>query len=238
MIQLRQSKRRKAAKPIFQPGIGIFEPVLAHEDLRTPLHEERLDAVTALLLRSGTTTLLDLGCGSGKLLRRLVAEEQFTKIVGVDSSAEALLSAERHLESSSKAGDSRWSLEHGSFISADERWTGFDAAVMVETIEHVPPERLSSVEHAVFAIMRPTLVVITTPNREYNVLYGIAEGEFRHPDHRFEWGRSKFRAWAAGVGERNGYAVAFQDVGRADPLFGSPTQLGVFRQTTGCAWST
>ncbi len=231
MIQLRQSKRRRAAKPLFHLGIEAFEPALGHEHPRTPLHEERLDAVSALLLGSGARTLLDLGCGSGALLRRLVAEEQFTNFVGVDISAEALLLAECHLELASKAGDGRWSLEHGSFAHAAERWAGFDAAAMVETIEHVPPEQLSSVEHAVFAIMRPSLVVMTTPNREYNVLYGIAEGEFRHPDHQFEWGRSKFRAWAAGVGERNGYAVAFQDVGRADPLFGSPTQLGVFRRT-------
>jgi small RNA 2'-O-methyltransferase len=198
------------------------------------LHDERLETVLAALLASGARTVLDLGCGSGALLRRLLAEAQFTRIVGVDSSARALLRADHDLQA---MGDDpgRCSLEHASFADPEERWVGFDAAAMVETLEHVAPAQLSCVERAVFAVLRPTIVVITTPNREYNVRYGLAEGEFRHPDHKFEWGRSRFRAWANGVGERNGYQVAFHDVGAIDALLGSPTQMGIFRRTSGCS---
>jgi 3' terminal RNA ribose 2'-O-methyltransferase Hen1 len=206
-----------------------YEPVPGNDNVKTPLHEERLDAVTAKLLDSGAATVLDLGCGSGALLGRLVAEEQFARVLGIDTSAEALLRAERRLEAESDGGGPEWSLQHGSFTEPDESWAAFDVAAMVETIEHVPAEHLSRVERSVFTVTRPRVVVMTTPNREHNELYGLAEGELRHPDHEFEWCRSKFRVWATGVAERNGYEVAFEDVGRADPLLGSPTQMGVFR---------
>jgi small RNA 2'-O-methyltransferase len=195
----------------------------------TPLHEERLDAVVAKLLDSDAATVLDLGCGSGSLLRRLVAEEQIAKVRGVDVSAEALLRAERSLESERWDSGCDWRLHHGSFAEPEDSWAHFDAAAMVETLEHVPPEQLSLVERSVFTVARPRTVVITTPNCEYNRLYGMEEGEMRHADHKFEWSRAKFRAWASGVAERNGYEVSFEDVGRAEPLFGSPTQMAVFR---------
>lgn len=101
---------------------------------------------------------------------------------------------------------------------------------MVETIEHVEPSALSGVEHAVFALLCPTLVVMTTPNSEYNVRYGLAEGEIRQPDHRFEWGRARFASWAGGVGRRNGYGVEMSMIGRPDPRLGSPTQMATFRR--------
>lgn len=201
---------------------------LDHEDASTALHEERLDVVAQLLLDSGATRVLDLGCGSGALLLRLLAEAQFTRIVGLDTSLEALGHADRLLRRST-SGIGRLTLRHGSFTTADEELKGFDAAAMVETIEHIEPSHLSRVERAVFAQMRPELVVMTTPNREYNELYGIAKGERRHADHRFEWDRSRFEAWAAGVGERNGYVVEFDSIGPANAWLGGPTQMSVFR---------
>jgi 3' terminal RNA ribose 2'-O-methyltransferase Hen1 len=197
----------------------------ASEDASTFLHEERLDAVERLLRDSGARTVLDLGCGSGALLRRLLEGGQFTRIVGLDTSLESLALAERLRN----AGAERLALRHGSFTSADAGLTGFDAAAMVETIEHVEPAHLSRVEQAVFGRMRPGLVVMTTPNREYNELYGMADGELRHADHRFEWDRSRFETWAAGVGKRNGYRVEFEAVGRANAWVGGPTQMAIFR---------
>lgn len=198
----------------------------------TGLHEERLDTVTEVLLQSGARSVLDLGCGSGRLLRRLAAEEQFTRIVGLDTSVEALRMAEDSLKKAqSSAG--RISLIHGSITAPDVRLPEFDAAVMVEIIEHVPPELLSLVERTVFADWRPALVVVTTPNREYNVLYGLQEGEYRHPDHHFEWCRAKFRRWASGIAARNGYDVQCGAIGPSDALLGSPTQIGLLRRKSG-----
>ncbi|RPH67670.1 MAG: methyltransferase domain-containing protein [Burkholderiales bacterium] len=192
------------------------------------LHEQRLEAVTQRLLASGATSVLDLGCGDGELMARLAMLEQFERIVGIDISADALAGARRVLDLGPDAGDGRVSLMHASFTVADRRLWGFDAAALVETIEHVDPDRLSLVERAVFGCYRPRTVVVTTPNEEYNVLHGMRPGALRHPDHRFEWSRTKFRRWALGVGKRNGYALAFDDVGEVDPALGASTQMAVF----------
>lgn len=194
------------------------------------LHEERLETVVAALLRSGAQSVLDLGCGAGELLVRLAQHEQFRKIVGIDLSLEALLAAQALVDAPLDEVVSRVSLLQASFTRPDSRLEGFDAAALVETIEHIDPGRLSTLEHAVFTRYRPATVIVTTPNREYNVLHGMAESALRHPDHRFEWDRARFRDWAFGVARRNGYAVQFQDIGEADPLLGGSTQMAVFRR--------
>ena len=196
------------------------------------LHELRLETVLRTLLETGAASVLDLGCGPGELLSRLVAEEQFKKIVGIDTSQEALTAARDLL--GLKAGDSkeqRLLLYQASFTSVVEELVGFDAAVMVETIEHVEPNRLSAVEQAVVAGYRPKTVLVTTPNREYNVLHGLPKGALRHPGHRFEWTRTKFSTWAMGIAQRNGYRVTFEGIGPADPVLGCSTQMAKFDRT-------
>lgn len=198
----------------------------------TDLHEERLDKVVQTLLSSKVVSVLDLGCGPGELLVRLAREEQFRTIVGIDTSQEALAEARARLSFHNEArSDRKMSLYLASYTSLDEDFCGFDAAVMVETIEHLSPQRLSAVERAVFAGCRPKTVIVTTPNREYNVLHGIPDGILRHPDHRFEWTRAKFRRWADGVARRNGYKVEFEDLGAVDPVHGSSTQMATFALT-------
>lgn len=200
--------------------------------MMTELHEERLDAVIQALLECGAERVLDLGCGPGELLVRLVGQDQFRKIVGIDTSQEALTEARALLSrQGADFADQRLALYQASFTSLDEELTGFDAAVMVETIEHVAPQRLSAVERAVFAECRPKTVIITTPNHDYNVLHGVPAGRFRHPGHRFEWNRTKFRNWAAGVARRNGYQVGFADIGAVDPELGSSTQMATFTRS-------
>jgi 3' terminal RNA ribose 2'-O-methyltransferase Hen1 len=194
----------------------------------TLMHEARLSAVLDALLASGAQSVLDLGCGSGPLLARLARMPQFRRIVGVDIALDALQSIERWLGQEGLSGDGRISLLHGSFMEPNSDLVGFDAAVLVETIEHIERERLSCVERAVFAGYRPATVIITTPNSECNALLGVPEHRLRHPDHRFEWPRDKFRAWAGGVARRNGYDVAFADVGWVHPTFGAPTQMAIF----------
>ncbi|HUE96934.1 MAG TPA: methyltransferase [Longimicrobiaceae bacterium] len=222
-------KRRRAdvhRKALF-PEAGLDRP-LGTGGESTRLHEERLDTVTSVLRDTGARTVLDLGCGGGSLLKRLAEEDQFTRIVGIDTSIEALVEAERSLGAGALQ-DERVSLRHAGFDTPDADLTGFDAAAMVETIEHIEPERLSIVERVVFAEWRPRVVVMTTPNREYNSLLGLEAGEPRHPDHRFEWDRQKFGSWAEGVAQRHGYEVRCDGIGPADPLRGCPTQIAVFR---------
>jgi small RNA 2'-O-methyltransferase len=192
------------------------------------LHEARLRAVTSHLLQSGATTVLDLGCGDGHLLGRLAANSQFRRLVGIDIDPRAVATARAALALPTRGSHARTQVLCDSFEDPDHTWAGFEAAVMLETIEHVDPGRLSKVEEAVFEAMRPGIVLITTPNQEFNVLHGLAPGERRHWDHRFEWPRARFRHWARGVAFRRGYAVRFVDIGPADPVLGSSTQMARF----------
>jgi 2-polyprenyl-3-methyl-5-hydroxy-6-metoxy-1,4-benzoquinol methylase len=197
-------------------------PVMGHSEDVSPAHDERLRLVAELIVKSGAKTVIDLGCGSGALLQRLIEQGDFEKIVGVDPSLKALAVAQ------SIDAISQCMFLHGSFLSSELNLAGFDAAAMVETIEHVEPSQLSRVEHTVFSSWRPKIIVMTTPNSEYNPVLGLAPHEFRHADHKFEWDRRKFHSWARGVAERNGYQVLFEYIGPKDPILGSSTQLALF----------
>lgn len=198
--------------------------------MATSLHEQRLEAVTQHLLASGATSVLDLGCGPGELLLRLVAHPQFSRIVGIDIDETALLEARQLLGLGLFDPSGRVTIRHSSFEAADPDLTGFAAAALVETIEHIDPHRLTRVERAVFGYMRPSLILVTTPNQEYNPFHGLADHQRRHPDHRFEWDRQKFCKWSEGVADRNGYQVTFAAIGPYDPVYGSSTQMARFER--------
>ncbi|PKM16178.1 MAG: methyltransferase type 12 [Gammaproteobacteria bacterium HGW-Gammaproteobacteria-2] len=198
--------------------------------MASELHQERLDAVVQALLDSGARRVLDLGCGPGELLLRLARETQFTQIVGIDIDQVVLHEARELLGLGLPLPGDRIQVRQGSFAMLDAALAGFDAAALVETIEHLDPRLLGQMERAVFAGMRPGVVLVTTPNQEYNVVHGMAPGERRHPGHRFEWNRARFRQWAQGVAERNAYAVRFSDIGQVHPQHGSSTQMAHFNR--------
>lgn len=194
------------------------------------LRDQRLGAVEAVLKGSGARRVLDLGCGPGALLERLLRGD-YERIVGVDVSVRALEQAARRLKLDAMHDAQRRRIEllHSPLTYRDKRLVGFDAAALVEMIEHLDPPRLSAAEQNVFASARPATVVVTTPNAEYNVMWEtLPAGQFRHPDHRFEWTRSEFTAWASGVAERHGYTARYLPVGPEDARVGPPTQMAVF----------
>lgn len=192
------------------------------------LHQERLRRVVSLIKASDAQQVLDLGCGSGGLLQYLLRDEQFTRVVGLELSGELLAQAKLRLEDLPGARAGCLELVSGSYAEPHPELVGFEAAAMVETIEHVPPKSLSRVELAIFAGLRPAMLVMTTPNHEYNSLYDMAPGEFRDLDHKFEWDRARFRGWATGVARRNGYQVRFSGVGEMHDYLGHPTQVATF----------
>jgi 3' terminal RNA ribose 2'-O-methyltransferase Hen1 len=195
------------------------------------LNDARMDAVVEALRASGARTIADLGCGEGKLLMRLVRERWAGKLIGVDASARELERAARKLKLHESGGppEGRVTLLHGALTYRDKRIAGIDAAALVEVIEHLDPNRLPSLEHALFREARPATVVVTTPNAEYNALFPkMPAGAMRHPDHRFEWTREQFRQWVGGIEAQFGYRAALHDIGVVHDAFGAPTQMVVF----------
>ncbi|MER5650458.1 3' terminal RNA ribose 2'-O-methyltransferase Hen1 [Streptosporangium sp. NPDC002524] len=196
---------------------------------RRPLNALRLEAVLAALERLGVSTVIDLGCGSGRLVGALLDRPRFTRVAGVDVSSQALALAARRLKLDRMPERRRERLElfQGALTYTDVRFAGYDAAVLMEVVEHVDPPRLDALERVVFGTARPGHVIVTTPNAEHNVRYEFLSG-MRHPDHRFEWTRAEFRAWAAKVCGEYGYRVEFLPVGDDDPEVGAPTQMALF----------
>ncbi|MGO9486867.1 MAG: 3' terminal RNA ribose 2'-O-methyltransferase Hen1 [Rhodomicrobium sp.] len=209
----------------------------AEERLEKPirLNGQRLQAVTEVLTASGARRVADLGCGGGKLLKRLMAERQFEEILGVDIGIRSLEIAARRLrlDTLSDRQRSRIKLVQGALTYRDARIEGFDAVALVEVIEHIDPERLPAVERVLFEFAKPGLAAVTTPNREYNAKFeGMAPGALRHADHRFEWTRAEFEAWANAAANRFGYAVRFAPIGEVDRELGAPTQMAIFERGT------
>ena len=169
-------------------------------------------------------------------MRELLKDRQFEEVVGMDVSIRSLEAARDRLKLDRlpEKQAARIKLIHGSLIYRDRRLEGFDAAAVVEVVEHLDPPRLAAFERALFEFARPQTVVLTTPNREYNVMWeNVGAERLRHPDHRFEWTRREFRAWAERVAGGHGYAVRFLPIGPADEVVGPPTQMAVFERNDG-----
>jgi len=195
------------------------------------LAEQRMGAVMAALRSSGAKRVLDLGCGEGRLLRELLKDKVFAEVIGMDVSHRVLEIASRklRLEDLPTMQKERIRLIHGSLTYRDKRLAGYDAATVVEVIEHQDPPRLAAFERVLFEFARPQTVVVTTPNVEYNVKFEtLPAGRMRHKYHRFEWTRVEFQTWAKTITERFGYSVRFLPIGPEDPTVGSPTQMSIF----------
>ncbi|HSR52471.1 MAG TPA: 3' terminal RNA ribose 2'-O-methyltransferase Hen1 [Acidobacteriota bacterium] len=218
-----QSEEREAAKE------------REEDDLERPigLNDQRIGAVLAVLKNANASRVLDLGCGEGKLVQALLKEAGVSRVVGIDVSMRSLEQARDRLKLDRMPGRQRKRVElfQGSLTYRDDRFSDCDAACAVEVVEHIDPSRLGAFERVLFEFAKPPLVVMTTPNVEYNVRFeSLNAGQFRHRDHRFEWTRQEFQAWCEGVAQRHGYQVRFLPIGGEEAEVGPPTQMAVFEQ--------
>jgi len=224
----------KSVEEEFVKEMFVEEKPGAEKPDRMPnLNTQRLSSIMAALRNCGAKKVIDLGCGEGRLLALLVKDGQFTKITGVDVSPVALKRAKEKLKLE-RAGDTvnEWvELFQGSLTYRDARFEGYDAACVIEVIEHLEPSRLKAFEQVLFEFAKPPVVVLTTPNKEYNEKYElVSEDGLRHNDHRFEWTRDEFRTWAFQVAKGYEYEVSFSEIGEVDKDWGAPTQMVVFRR--------
>jgi 3' terminal RNA ribose 2'-O-methyltransferase Hen1 len=230
----------KFQRPLISEALGRLSPEIASEDVavekvtderQVSLHDRRLDRVTEIVKEISPESVIDLGCGGGKLLQKLLNRTKVPRILGMDVDSASLEIAKKrlHTERMADAKSQRISLAQGSLTYRDSRMEGYDLACLVEVIEHLEPERIEALERVVFRHARPNVVLVTTPNSEYNVLFeNLGEGKMRHGDHRFEWSRAEFGSWSNKVAEEYGYHVEIEGLGDADPTYGSPSQLARF----------
>jgi 3' terminal RNA ribose 2'-O-methyltransferase Hen1 len=214
---------------------GIMAPDDLEVSLEKPLslNEQRIKAVLAKISDSNAETVIDLGCGEGKLIRDMIKDKSIKRIAGTDVSIRSLERAHKRIGMDrlpSRIKD-KITLFHGSLMYKDKRFNGFDAATVIEVVEHLDPPRLEAFERVLFQHAKPKTIIITTPNREYNAMWdNLPEGAMRHGDHRFEWTRGEFGEWAENLSKQYDYTVAFYSIGPESSSLGSPTQMGVFKR--------
>lgn len=209
---------------------GVADAAEARIERPLSLNEQRLGTVVDAVLAANPNTVVDLGCGEGNLMQRLADEPSIGHLIGADVSLRALNRTEKRLrlEQRPERQKPKVELRHSSLTYRDTRLAGLDVACLIEVIEHLDPPRLDAVEPILFAECRPKTVIVTTPNRDYNELFAMAEGALRHRDHRFEWTRAEFTNWCDAIGENYGYSYTVQPIGPVDPNLGAPTQMAVF----------
>lgn len=233
---IKQLREQDGESPVAIDSDSPEDPREEATETKLSLHQQRHNEILSVLQTQGARKVVDLGCGEGRLMRELLKHPKFEKIIGMDVSHRSLeMAAERlRLDRLPPRMRERIELLHGSLMYRDQRIDGVDAAVLCEVIEHLDEPRLEAMEKVVFWALRPELVIVTTPNSEYNAMWeSLTAGSMRHKDHRFEWTRVQFQAWANSICSRFGYTCGFRSIGESGTTsdgrdVGSPTQMGVF----------
>lgn len=203
------------------------------DERKISLNALRLETVKNAVLASGAESVIDLGCGECRLTKILLEQQQIKKVTAVDVSAHELEKAKNrlHYDTMNEHRRNKLTLMQSSLTYKDKRFSGYDCACVIEVIEHIEPLRLPAFERNIFEFAKPATVILTTPNREYNINYEfIPDGQLRHNDHRFEWSREDFRKWTDYICQKYGYTVTISGIGDDDGLHGTPTQMGVFKK--------
>ena len=210
------------------------EPEDSEEEVpekKPTLNQSRLQAVLDEVLDSGASSVIDMGCGEGRLTRMLIREKQLRKVAATDVSFDTLEWAKQKLKIDRlhETVQDKLTLFQSSLTYRDKRFEGYDCACVVEVIEHMDLNRIDAFARVLFGLSKPRTVILTTPNIEYNVNYeNMRENSLRHGDHRFEWSRKQFKDWAESVCDKYSYSVVIKEIGDNEEETGTPTLMGVF----------
>lgn len=204
-------------------------PVVEKESKQT-LHDIRLKAVSDEIARLQVTSVVDLGCGEGRLIKLLLENKQLQRITGMDVSSRSLEVAARRLKLDKMIDTQRKriNLLQGSLTYRDRRLHGYNVATLVEVIEHLDEDRLLALEKNIFNEIQPNTIVLTTPNKDWNITFTEDETMKRHSDHRFEWTRGEFQAWCEHIRDAYKYTYQIKPLGEEIEAVGAPSQMAVF----------
>ncbi|XP_070532724.1 small RNA 2'-O-methyltransferase-like isoform X1 [Ptychodera flava] len=212
------------------------EGVFGGPKFNPPLYRQRYEAVINIARKYQTKKVLDMGCSECKLLRHLKNESYIEELCGVDID-ESILLANQHavkplISDYLHPRDNPLVMRilQGSVTDFDMRVQSFDLVACVELIEHLDPPVLDAMHVTVFHQIHPRVVVITTPNADFNELFPDFTG-FRHWDHKFEWSRQEFQQWCNSLAKKYNYAVTYSGIGsgpEGTERLGYCSQMAVF----------
>lgn len=185
-----------------------------------PVSTQRYKEVCKILSQDAMIEkVVDFGCSNGQFFKYVKQIQHLRQFIGVDVSygvLEDAFQAARPLawECIYKR-DRTLTIQflRGNISSQDSRLIGFDAVTCIELIEHLKEKDLQGMPETIFGFIRPRVAVITTPNRDFNVVFPELQG-MRHWDHKFEWSRAEFEQWCSKVLDRYpSYTVQYSGVG-------------------------
>jgi 3' terminal RNA ribose 2'-O-methyltransferase Hen1 len=202
-----------------------------NENRRIRLNDIRYEAILKVIQSlEHKETIVDLGAGEGKLSVQLGFLGGVKEILSIEPSNKSRIKAiERFEQVNTKEAYVEPKSLAGSLFYFDSRLQNKDIIILCEVIEHIDEERLPKIFETILNDYRPKTFIVTTPNKEYNILYEMSEN-LRHDDHRFEWTRAEFfqmmREWSA----KSPYQISIQGIGEEHSEYGHPTQMAIFRR--------
>ena len=103
------------------------------------LNQQRLELVAQTLNEHQVKRVIDLGCSEGKLLKYLLKNQATAKITGVDVSYRTLEIAKKRLKLDDLPFHQKDKIQliQGSLTYRDKRFNNYDAATLIEVIEHL-----------------------------------------------------------------------------------------------------
>jgi SAM-dependent methyltransferase len=118
-----------------------------------------IDIIKKIINKISPKTILDFGCGDGKLIYEL--KNKNIKLTGIDISKKAISFAKLF------SPEEKFIVENLSDFKTEEK---FDLVTSVETLEHIPPEQLKNIIKNLSRVLKENgYLIITVPSKNVNL---------------------------------------------------------------------